>query len=94
MEGPKNDHFGQKKKKKKLGGCVIFTKVQKMTIFGEKKKTGGCVIFTKVEKWTFWEKKKKKKVSGVEGPKNEAAIGVKDQDSDWAEFKSAIVKAN
>ena len=33
----KNYHFG-KKKKKKTGGCVIVTKVQKITIFGEKKK--------------------------------------------------------
>ena len=51
VEGPKNDHFVPKKnKKKKTGGCVIVTKVQKITIFGEKKKTGGCVIVTKVKK--------------------------------------------
>ena len=72
MEGTKNDHFGKKKKEKKMDW-----KEQKMTIFGIKKKKEWKVpkmtILVKKKKSWEWkvkhchigEKTKQKKIPGV-----------------------------
>ena len=70
MEGPKNDHFGPKKKKKN-GRLRDFHKSEKVNILVEKKEKKSTQS-GRSEKLPFLGKKKKKKKKNLEKKKKKS----------------------